>query len=248
MRVHRLLIPVATICCTLLVATTAQAASGSFKVSVSGTQSYSWSLDGVTNTCEVKRGAGSGTSKFSFKSPRSAPFFISTSSGITGSLNASAKGNRSGNFSVTTVTPCPGFEPGLPFIDDASGCGDYKYKLRMDFKQQGAFQYVTGPSQTYPAGVCPSPIKSSLFLSTDLTQCGDGNDLHKRSWGVSGAAGLLASKISLSIKKLLKTRKGKSKSITGKAAVECKPASSAYSNPVNIRAGLKYTLTFKRTS
>lgn len=227
---------------------TAQAKSGSFKVSVSGTQNYTWSLDGTSGSCEIQRGAGSGTNKFSFKSPKSAPFFISTSSGIVGSLNATAKGNRSGAFSVTTATPCPGFEPGPPFFDDASGCGDYKYKLRMDFKQKGAFQYVTGPAQTNPPGACPSPYASPFMLSTDLKECGDilGTQ-HKRSFGISGAPGLLASKISPSIKTLLKTKKGKSKSITGKAAVECKPAST-YSSPVTIRADLKYTLTFKRTN
>lgn len=248
MRTHRLLIPVAAICCALLMAASAQAKSGTFKVSVSGTQSYSWSLDGVTNTCEVQRGAGSGTNKFSFKSPKSSPFFISTASGIMGSLNATAKGNRTGSFSVTTATPCPGFEPGLPYFADASGCGDFKYNLRMDFKQKGAFQYVVGPTLTYPVGVCPSPIQNSLFLSTDLTQCGDIFVQYKRSWGVAGGEGLLASKISPSIKNLLKTKKGKSKSITGKASVDCKPASSGYSSPVVIRAELKYTLTFKRSS
>lgn len=249
MRTHRLLIPLVAIACTLAMSATAQAAkSGTFKVSVSGTQSYSWSVDGTTGSCEIQRGAGSGTNKFSFKSPKSTPFFISTSSGLMGSLNATAKGNRTGSFSVTTAAPCPGFEPGLPFFADASGCGDYKYNLRMDFKQKGASQYVTGPSLTYPPGACPSPIESSILQSTDLAECGDilGTQ-HKRSWGADDGTGLLASKISPSIKTLLKTKKGKSKSITGKAAVDCKPAST-YSSPVNIRAELKYTLTFKRTS
>ncbi len=248
MRSHRLFIPLVALTFALLLTATAQAKSGSFKVSVSGTQNYSWSLDGTRGSCEIQRGTGSGTNKFSFKSPKSTPFFVSTSSGITGSLTATARGNRTGSYSVTTATPCPGFEPGPPFIDDATGCGAYKYNLRMDFKQKGAFQYVTGPSQTYPPGACPSPIESSILLSTDLAQCGDVlGALHKRSWGVSGAAGLLASKISPSVKTLLKTKKGKSKSITGKAAVECKPAST-FSSPVTIRADLKYTLTFKRTS
>jgi hypothetical protein len=248
MKTHRLLIPAAAICCALLMATAAQAKSGTFKVSLSGTQSYSWSLDGTTPSCEVKRGAGSGTNKFSFKSAKAAPLFISTSSGITGSINATAKGNRTGTWGITTVTPCPGYEPGLPFIDDASGCGDFKYNLRMDFKQKGAAQYVTGPSQTYPPGRCPSPVDSSLLFSSELPECGDATEQHKRSYGVSGAAGLLASKLSVSMKSLLKTKKGKSKSITGKSSVDCKPASTNYSNPVAIRAELKYTLTFKRTS
>lgn len=249
MRTHRLLVPLIALVCVLLMTATAQAAkSGTFKVSVSGTQSYSWSLDGTTGSCEIQRGAGSGTNKFSFKSPKSTPFFISTASGMMGSLNATAKGTRTGSFSVTTAAPCPGFEPGLPFFDDASGCGDYTYKLRMDFKQKGASQYVTGPAQTNPPGRCPSPIDSPFLLSTDLAECGDilGTQ-HKRSWGVTGAAGLLASKISPSIKTLLKTKKGKTKSITGKASVDCKPAST-YSSPVNIRAELKYTLKFKRSS
>lgn len=248
MRTHRLLLPLALFASMFLMTATAQAKSGLFKVSVSGTQNYSWSLDGTRGDCEIQRGAGSGTNKFSFKSPKSTPFFISTANGIMGSLNATAKGNRTGSFSVTNAAPCPGFEPGLPFFDDVSGCGDYKYNLRMDFKKKGAFQYVTGPTLTYPAGRCPSPIGSSILLSTDLAECGDIlGTLYKRSWGVADGTGLLASKISPSIKTLLKTKKGKSKSITGKAAVECKPAST-YSSPVNIRAELKYTLTFKRSS
>ena len=137
MRTHRLLIPAAAICLALLMATAAQAKSGSFKVSVSGKQSYSWSLNGTTGSCEIKRAIGSGTDSFSFKSPKSAPFYVSTSGGIMGSLNATAKGTRTGAFTVATTTACPGFEPGLPFTDDASGCGDYSYKLRMDFKQEG---------------------------------------------------------------------------------------------------------------
>ena len=83
-------------------------------------------------------------------------------------------------------------------------------------------------------------------MSSDLSQCGDGTDLYRRSWGVSGAAGLLASKFSISIRTLLKTRKGKSKSITGKAVVDCSPLST-YTAPRPIKAELKYTLTFKRT-
>ncbi|MGH2960234.1 MAG: hypothetical protein ACRDKE_11565 [Solirubrobacterales bacterium] len=247
MRTHRLILPIAAIICVLLMSATAQAKSGSFKVSVSGTQNYTWSLDGTSGSCEIQRGAGSGTNKFSFKSAKAAPLFISTSSGIVGSINATAKGNRVGTYSVTNAAPCPGFEPGLPFFDDVSGCGDYKYNLRLDFKQKGAFQYVTGPTLTYPPGHCPSPISSSLFLSTDLTQCGDSSVQYKRSHGVFGGEGLLASKIAPSIKKLLKTKKGKSKSISGKASVDCKPA-SWYSSPVMIRADLKYTLTFKRTN
>jgi hypothetical protein len=247
MRIHRLLVPAAAIVCALLVASSASAKSGSFKVSVIGTQSYSWSLDGTSGSCEIKRGAGSGANKFSFKSPKSAPFFVSSSAGILGSLNATAKGNRTGAFSVTTVTPCPGFEPGPPFTDDASGCGDYKYNLRLDFKQKGAFNYVTGPNLTHPPGVCPSPVDSSILQSNDLSQCGDGTPIYKRSWGAGDGVGLLASKLAVSTKPLLKTRKGKSKSISGKASVDCKPAST-YSNPVTIHAELKYTLTFKRTS
>jgi hypothetical protein len=248
MRIHRLLLPIAAIIALLAVTASAQAASGSFKVSVTGSQTYSWSLDGTSGSCEIRRGAGSGTNKFSFKSPKAAPFFITTAGGIQGSLNATAKGSRAGSFSVTTATPCPGYEPSLPFIEDATDCGDYKYNLRMDFAQKGASQYVTGPSQTYPPGQCPSPASSSFLLSTDLKECGDILGVqYKRSWGAAGDAGLLASKISPSIKKLLKTKKGKSKAITGKSSVDCKPASN-YSSPVTIHAELKYTLTFKRTS
>lgn len=246
MRFHRLLISIAAILGMLAVSTSAQAAGGSFKVSVKGTQSFSWSLNGTTGSCEILGAVGSGSSKFSFKSSKAAPMYISTTSGIVGSLNAAAKGNRTGSFGTSTVTPCPGFEPGLPFVDDASGCGDYKYNLRLDFKKKGAFHYVAGPNQGFPAGRCPAPIDSSLLFSSDLTQCGDSNVQYKRSYGAGGAPGLLASRLSLSIKNLLKTKKGKSKSITGKASVDCKPASS-YNAPLPIRAELRYTLTFKRT-
>lgn len=248
MRTPRLLIPLAAILCMLAMSANAQAKSGVFKVSVTGNQTYSWSIDGTSGSCEIQRGAGSGTNNFSFKSPKATPFFISTSGGMMGSLNATAKGTRTGAFSVTNAAPCPGYEPGLPFFEDASGCGDFKYNLRMDFKQKGAFQYVTGPGLTYPPGACPSPIGSSFLFSTDFSACGDSlTTQYKRSHGVSGSTGLLASKISPSIKTLLKTKKGKSKSISGKASVDCKQPSS-YSSPVNIRAELKYTLTIKRSS
>jgi hypothetical protein len=118
----------------------------------------------------------------------------------------------------------------------------------MDFKHKGAFDYVTGPSQTYPPGVCPAPTSSGLQLSSDATACGDSDTQYKRSYGLGGEAGLFATKHSLATKTLLKTKKGKSKSITGKATVDCKLPSSFYSNPVIIRGSLKYTLTFKRSS
>jgi hypothetical protein len=247
MRIHRLLLPIAAICCALLMATTAQAKSGSFKISVSGTQSLSWSLNGTTGTCEIRSAVGSGTNKFSFKSPKSTTVFVSSSAGVVGSLNAVATGTRTGSFTTATVTPCPDFEPSPTFSDDASGCGAFKYNLRLDFKQKNAFQYVTGPGVSNPSGLCPSPTSSSLFLSTELTQCGDGNALYKRSFGISGDTGLLASRLSLSTKKLLKTKKGKSKTITGTSNVECSPPSS-YNAPLTIRAQLKYKVTFKRVS
>jgi hypothetical protein len=231
-------------------ATAGAASSGVFKVSASGKQELTWSLDGTRGACEIRRGAGSGNVKFSFKTPNAASLYVSKSGGITGSINLKATGTRAGSFGETTVTPCSGFEPSAPFTEDASDCGATAFAPRMDFKTKGAFTWITAPSSIATGGPsCPFYVDSSLLLSSDLKACGDSDTQYKRSWGVSAAAGegLFASKISPSMKTLLKIKKGKSKTITGKASVDCKPAST-YSSPVVIKGSLKYSLKFKRTS
>ena len=81
----------------LIVPTSAGAASsGTFKVTVSGKQSLSWSLDGTHGNCEIRRGTGSGQVDLSFKSDKAASLFVSKSGGIVGSIPTRAKGTRSG--------------------------------------------------------------------------------------------------------------------------------------------------------
>ncbi|MBI5309926.1 MAG: hypothetical protein HZB14_02675 [Actinobacteria bacterium] len=234
------------------------ASAASFKVSVRGTQYLNWSLDGNTNNCEVRRGQGSGEAKFSFKSTGRNSLFVGSgrkAPRIVGSVNAQANGTISGSFSDTLVTACDPFAPADPYIAPATGCGDTSFGLRVDLKTRGAFVYVNGPSMPgsggsiAAVGLCPFPIDNSLLLSTDLSACGDGSNLWQRSWGVasSGGQGLFASKLSISSKRLLKTRKGKSKVITGRAVVSCNVPASLYAGGVTMSGELKYTLTLKRT-
>ncbi len=228
----------------LAVPASAQAASsGVFKVSASGKQSLTWSLNGTRGSCEIQTGNGSGSADLSFKTSSSGVLTVSKSSGVVGSITTKAKGSRSGTF-TETYTACPPFAANPPFTADASGCGSFTSGIRMDFKSKGAFTWVTGPASPLPSGACPS--YTDYLFSSDLTACGDSNTQYKRSSGiVYGGAGLFASKISLSTKSLLKVKKGKKKTITGKARVECKPQSS-YSNPLSISGELKYSLVFKR--
>lgn len=232
---------------SLAVPSVAQAASsGTFKVSVSGKQSLTWSLDGTSGSCEIRRGSGSGSTSFSFKSPKAALLFVSKSGGIVGSLNSTAKGERTGNFTTTTATPCPGFEPQAPYTEDASGCGATKTGIRLDFKTKNAFTWVSGAANPLPPGLCPN--FTDQLLSTDLTACGDSSTQYKRSYGLTyGGSGLFATKLAISMKTLLKVKKGKKKTITGKAVVDCKPA-TMLSSPITLKGELKYSLVFKRSS
>ena len=237
-----------------LIVPTASAAV--FKASIKGTQEVSWSVDGTTSACESRRGTGSGVAKFSFKSPKSAPLFVGSgrkAPKIVGSLTTKATGTQSGSFSETVATACPGFEPGDPYTTPAQGCGATSFGIRVDFKTRGAFVNVTGPS--VPLGPvslantgCPTSLDAHP-MSNDLTACGDGVAQDQRSWGIADAAGegLLFSKLHISSKKLLKTKKRKSKKITGRAVVDCN-VPSLYSGGISYKAELKYTLTLKRQS
>jgi hypothetical protein len=115
----------------------------------------------------------------------------------------------------------------------------------MDFKTKSGLTWVVGPASPLPFGPCPN--YTDYLFSSDLTACGGSNTPYKRSWGLSyGGAGLFATKLNISMKSLLKVKKGKKKTITGKATIDCKPKSS-YSNPITLKGELKYSLVFKRT-
>lgn len=240
----RLLI-IASVCAFAL---PAGAGAATFKVTGSGSQELSWSLSGTRGTCEVRQGTGSGSTNFKFKTTKSSILYVSKS-GIVGSTMFSANGTQTGSFTETTVAECPGFAPSDPFTSEATGCGPFKTNPRMDFKTKGAYTYVTGPVQSLNiTGPCPHYIDDSLVESTNFNACGDSSTQYKRSWGVgsSSSRGLLASKLHISMKKLLKVKKGRKKTLTGKASVDCSLA-SGYSSPLKILAELKYSLTFKRT-
>ena len=231
----------------LIVPTSAGAASsGTFKVTVSGKQSLSWSLDGTHGNCEIRRGTGSGQVDLSFKSDKAASLFVSKSGGIVGSIPTRAKGTRSGNYGETTQTPCPWLEPSSPFTAEAGSCGAFNSSIRVDFKTKGAFSWTTGSAQPLPSGACPA--FGDYLLSTDLTQCGDSNTQYKRSSGLAyGGIGLYSAKLAISMKSLLKLRKGKKETITARTSVDCRPASTL-SSPITLNGELKYSLVFKRVS
>jgi hypothetical protein len=245
MKLRLLIFTAAALVSALSIAATAGAASsGTFKVTSSGKQSLTWSVSGSRGGCEIQTGNGSGSTSFSFKSPKAAMLYVSKSGGIVGSLTSGAKGEQLGSFTQTT-TPCPGFEALPPFIADASGCGARKFDVRMDFKTAGGLTYVAGPAQQFPGGTCPN--YGDFLSSSDLTTCGDSNTQYKRSYGLSnGGIGLFATKMNISMKTLLKLKKGKKKTLTAKATIDCKPAST-YSGPVVLKGELKYSLTFKRS-
>lgn len=225
------------------------AGAATFKVTGSGSQQLKWSVSGTRGTCEIRQGTGSGSTAFKFKTTKSSMLYVAKS-GIVGSVMFSASGTQTGSYGETTVTECPGYAPSDPYTSEATGCGPFKTNPRLDFKTKGAFTYLTGPVQSLNiTGPCPHYIDDSLTESSDFSACGDSNTQYKRSWGVSSSSsrGLLASKLHLSMKKLLKVKKGKKKTITGKSSVDCSMPSSL-SSPVRITAELKYSLVFKRTS
>lgn len=244
---------------SIIVAAPQVAGAASFKASVSGTQYLKWSLDGTSGNCEIRRGTGGGEVNFKFKPAGSQPIYAAKSGKrlkLTGSLPSVATGTIAGQFSDTVATACPGFTPADPYIPPTAGCGATKFGVRMDLQSRGAFVYVTGPNVPLPSGStavspggCPFPIDTSLLLSSDMSACGDGLNLWQRSWGVSYSSGegLFASKLSISARKLFKTKRRRSAVITGRAVVSCN-VPSQYTGGVTYSGELKYTLTLKRTA
>jgi hypothetical protein len=236
----------------LCVLMAAPAHSAVFRATVSGQQELSWRLDGTTDGCEVRHGAGQGDVKITFKSSKSSLIAV-VGGRVDGSINAIAKGSISGSFTDTVQTACPGFEPGEPFTASASGCGPLRYGLRVDLSRHGAFVYVVGPevplgpvSIAQSGGDCPFPDGGYSFSSDgDRTACGDGTQLWQRSWGVGGPTGLFGSRLHITNKGLLRTKKGRTKHLTGRKDVDCNTGSQ-YTGGIPMTGKLTYTLSLKR--
>lgn len=241
---------------TAFAAAAPAASAATFKTSISGTQELTWKLDGTEGSCDIRRGAGGGTVSFKFASPRSEPVFVDRSGRslkIVGSLNAAAKGSINGAFQIQTVAACPGFTPDYPepLVSPATGCGATAYKLRADFWTRGAFTYLTGVKTTgaFATGECPFPTDLSILQTTDFTTCGDGANQWQRSFGVTNSRGegLFGSRMAISVKRLMRLKRGKSKTITGRKQVSCNMPSQ-YSGGVSYEGDLRYSIKFKRTS
>lgn len=237
---------------SLLFATPAGAAV--YKTSFSGKQELSWKVDGTRGSCEIRRGRGDGVVRFSVRSSKA----MSLTGGtrrvtLLGSIPSVATGTITGQFADTVETPCPDLDPGDPVTADAAGCGPTRFGIRVDVTPKGAFTYINGPvtplgpvSIAAAAGSCPFPIDLPVLSSNDLSGCGDGAQVWRRSWGVasSGGQGLLASRIALSPKRL--PGKGRKRVLTGRALVDCTMPSD-YSGGVKLTGSLTYKLTVKRT-
>jgi hypothetical protein len=228
-------------------------ASTVFMTSISGKQDLNWSLDGTTGSCEIRHGVGSGAVSFHFKSSKPAPALSNSTRKLayTVSIPSVATGTLAGAFTDSSQTACPGNAPSETFVEETDGCGATHFGVRVDVVSHGAFLYVTGPnvplgpvSISLAGGHCPFPLGASSFdTSTDRTACGDGEQLWKRSWGVSydGGAGLLASKIHMTPKQF----KRKKLTITGRKSIDCM-IPSQYTGGIHMTGKLTYTLTLKR--
>lgn len=236
----------------LLLAWAPVADAALYRTSIRGSQELTWTVDGTTGGCEIRRGTGDGTVRFTFRSVK--PQLLNAGrDGLQGSLPSVATGSITGRFTDAVETPCPDQEPGEPFVAPADGCGATRFGLRVDATPRGAFTYFTGPvtplgpaSTAQAGGECPFPVDLPVLESTDMGACGDGDQLWQRSWGVSASRGegLLASRVQIGAKRL--PRKGRSRQLTGRAAVEC-TLPSQYTGGVALRGALTYTLTVKRT-
>jgi hypothetical protein len=244
---------VAVLGCALLGLAAAQADAAVYRTSISGRQHVSWKVDGTAGGCEVHRGRGEGAVTFTVKSSKAAPLTGGTRRvPLLGSIPSVATGSIEGRFADTVETPCPGFEPGDPVIEPVDGCGSTRFGIRVDVTPKGAFTYINGPatplgpvSTAGARGTCPFPVDTPILSSNDFTACGDGQALWRRSWGIgsSGGQGLLASRISVTPKRL--PRKGRTRVLTGRATVDC-TMSSPYSGGVKVTGSLTYRLTVKR--
>jgi hypothetical protein len=238
---------------TIVAAAPSPAGAVVFNTSITGKQDLTWKVDGTAGNCEIRRGTGSGTVSFRFKSSKPAPAFSGSSRRLsfTVSIPSVATGSITGAFTDTVETPCPGFAPGDPYTEETDGCGATRFGIRVDVSSHGAFLYVTGPntplgpvSISQSGGHCPFPLGASSFdTSLDRSECGDGKQLWRRSWGVSssGGQGLFASRVHMTPKQL----KRKKLTITGRSSVDC-TVPSQYSGGVKLTGKLTFTLSLKR--
>jgi hypothetical protein len=239
---------------SLLALLPSAAGAATFSAKISGQQELTWKLDGTTGNCEIRHGAGTGTVAFKFKSSKSSLIAVAAGN-VVGSINTVANGSISGSFTDTVQTPCPGFAPLDPYTDSTAGCGATHYGIRVDISRHGAFVYVTGPevplgpvSIAQSGGDCPFPDGGySWSTSGDRSACGDGKQVWQRSWGVGGPTGLFATRLHVSQKGLLRVKKGKTKSLTGRKDVDC-TTDSQYSGDIGMTGKLTYTLSLRRRS
>lgn len=234
-------------------ASPASARAVSYRVSVSGQQELTWSVDGTSGSCEIRHGAGNGRVAFRFRSPKPGTGVAKKHGGgllFLSSIPATATGTIAGTFTDSVSTPCPGFEPSATFTEPVDGCGATKFGVRVDASAHGAFVYVTGPNWPLgPPGSISATGGSCPFLpsvgSSDFSTCGDGKKLWQRSWafGAQGA-GLAASRIAVKPRTLLRPKR-RTTLLTGRAKVDC-TMTSQYTGGTKIALDLRYTLTLRR--
>lgn len=246
--------PLKILAITLLIiaapATTAIAEAlpfGYFKVSTSINQDLSWSVPGQTVGCGTYVGAGRTT--FSFKSKKPTKILVnSTTIGEPGYIKGG--GPQSGTMNVYAVPNC---NHAADLVQPVSGCGTMSFTPGFSFKGKGKSTYLvsrTGTSDYDDRNFdCAFYAQISSFEEGTIDQCGlkeDGNlEIYNEALRSIGAEGITSAKFPFNAKKLLKIKKGKSKTYVKRLTIKCR-ATTMTGFFVDFDGKLKASLTFKR--
>jgi hypothetical protein len=215
---------------------TAGAAAPFYKVTVTGTQTVSWSFTGsvLRGGCSGPAGdfaivsddVGSGSATFRIRNSGkafAAPSKIARRLAMTFSANVKAAGTMSGSYTVGATRlvggPCDVFQSQPAVPAPTTNCGAQRFGLRLDAAVHGAFLWVNGPEDIVAAasparGADDCPYPARIFNDT-LSRTGAQNTacdpvldpLWKRTYELNGMGrGWASVKIPLAPKTVLQPK------------------------------------------
>lgn len=243
----RLCVSIAAIVAALAIPTSASAAkTGWFKVSLSGKQSFAWSIDGTrTAECEVVHGVGSGQSELKFRSTKSALVSVNSKGVAMGTFFTKESGTRTASYTETTKFPCQNL-PDSPAAAAADGCGPFKANANFSLKKTKGTRTWLSPLSVEGGPLDPC-VPYSLAMGDDVGQVCDYAPAAIDAGGHTSQLRPLAAFFTLKGRTMLKIKKGKKKTITATTRFDCSMP-SAFPEPIKLHGEARYQLTFKRSS
>lgn len=241
----RLFITIGTIVAALAIPTYASAASTAyFKVSISGKQTLSWSVNGTaTKSCQIVNGNGSGSSELRFKGSKSGIVGVSRSGKTIGNFFTKQKGTRTASYVETYTNTCGG-DPIPSMTAPTSGCGDYSQDLNFSLQTIRGRTWLSPTTFNGPIDECAQFTNALAGDASDWAICNYAPD--KVARGVGSLTVPLAASFRVYYKSMRRVKKGKKKTITASNRINCDVASSL-SAPIKLVGEIHYRMVFKRT-